>query len=133
MTAPAGLLDTSVFIAQERSRALRSDLIPDEAFVSVITLAELQTGVLVSRRTDDRAARLKTLEAVTSREALDVTAQAAGQWARLRVRLAEAGRRMPVNDLWIAAIGATYNLAVVTQDADFDALDELGLVEVIRV
>ncbi len=133
MTAPAGLLDTSVFIAQERSRALRSDLIPDEAFVSVITLAELQTGVLVSRRTDDRAARLKTLEAVTSREALDVTAQAAGQWARLRVRLAEAGRRMPVNDLWTAAIGATYNLAVVTQDADFDALDELGLVEVIRV
>jgi len=133
VTAPAGLLDTSVFIAQERSRALRSDLIPDEAFVSVITLAELQTGVLVSRRTDDRAARLKTLEAVTSREALDVTAQAAGQWARLRVRLAEAGRRMPVNDLWIAAIGATYNLAVVTQDADFDALDELGLVEVIRV
>lgn len=133
MTAPAGLLDTSVFIAQEQDRALRSDLIPDEAFVSVVTLAELQAGVLAAKRTDDRAARLRTLAVVTSREPLTVTTQAAAQWARLRVRLAEGDRRIPVDDLWIAAIAAANDLPIVTQDADFDALDDLDLIEVIRV
>ncbi len=133
MTAPAGLLDTSVFIAQERSRPLHEDLLPAETFVSVITLAELQAGALIATRTDDRAARLRTLEAVASREPLRITAHVAGHWARLRVRLEEAGRRAPLNDLWIAAIAVAAQLPVVSQGSDFDALNELGLVDVIRV
>jgi predicted nucleic acid-binding protein len=40
---------------------------------------------------------------------------------------------VPVNDLWIAAIAVAHDLPVVTQDADLDALDELELVDVIRV
>ncbi len=133
MTAPAGLLDTSVFIAQERSRPQHEDLLPAETFVSVITVAELQAGALIARRTDDRATRLRTLEAVASREPLPITAHVAGHWARLRVRLVEAGRQAPVNDLWIAAIAVAAQLPVVSQDSDYDALDELGLVDVIRV
>ena len=133
MSAPAGLLDTSVFIAQEGGRPLDSDRLPEQGFVSVVTLAELQAGVLAAKRTDDRARRLRTLEAVTALEPLPVTPDVAGQWARVRVRLAETGRRVPVNDLWIAAIAVAHDLPVVTQDADFDPLDELGLVEVVHV
>ena len=36
-----GLLDTSVFIADEQSRPLASERLPDEAAISVVTLAEL--------------------------------------------------------------------------------------------
>jgi predicted nucleic acid-binding protein len=40
-----GLLDTSVFIAVEQGRPLASERLPDEAAISVITLAELELGV----------------------------------------------------------------------------------------
>jgi hypothetical protein len=47
--------------------------------------------------------------------------------------LAEAGRRVRINDLWIAAIAASRGLAVITQDGDFDALDGVAGLTVIRV
>ncbi len=133
MTAPAAVLDTSVFIAEERNRPLDLDGLPERGFVSVVSLAELQAGVLAATRTAHRARRLRTLDAVSALDLLPVTADVAGHWARLRVGLAEAGRRAPVNDLWIAASARAAGMPVVSQDADFDALDKLGLVKVIRV
>lgn len=64
---------------------------------------------------------------------MTVTAGAASQRALLRVELHAAGRKAPVNDLWIAAIARANNLPVVTQDDDFDALADLGLLTVIKV
>ena len=129
----AGLLDTSVFIASESGRPLEVAQLPDESFVSVITLAELQVGVLAAPDTAIRARRLATLEITAQLEALPVDAAAAARWADLRVRLAESGRTVNVNDLWIAAIASANGLPVVTQDADFDAIEAVGGPAVIRV
>ena len=133
MTAPRGLLDTSVFIASESGRSLNVSALPAEAFVSVITIAELQLGVLAAKTTSIRSARMITLESVAALEYLLVDAAAAAHWARLRVRLAEEGRRASVNDLWIAAIAAANDLPIVTQDADFDPIAAVGGPAVIRV
>ena len=40
---------------------------------------------------------------------------------------------MNVNDLWIAAVAEANALPVVTEDADFDAIQDLGGPDVIRV
>lgn len=53
--------------------------------------------------------------------------------AELRVRLHELGRRAKVNDLWIAAIALANDMPVVTQDDDFDVIEEAGGPVVIRV
>lgn len=66
-------------------------------------------------------------------EPLSVDAAAAGRWAMLRVQLAEAGQRLNVNALWIAAVALANDLPVVTQDGNFDALVDLGGPEIIRV
>ena len=132
MTA-VGVLDTSVFIASESGRQLRGELIPDEVATTVITLAELNTGVLAATSADIRAQRLATLDAVADIIALPVDEDAARMWARLRVHLAESGRRVRINDLWIAAIAASRGLPVVTQDGDFDALDGVAGLTIIRV
>ncbi len=58
---------------------------------------------------------------------------AARHWATLRVRLAEHGRRVNVNDLWVAAMALATDLPVVTQDSDYDALESLGGSQVIRI
>ena len=129
----SGVLDTSVFIASETGRVLDESAIPDEVATTVITLAELNAGVLAAGTADTRARRLATLDAVADMVALPVDEDAAREWARLRVHLAETGRRMGINDLWIAAIAASRGLPVITQDDDFAALDGASGFRVIRV
>jgi hypothetical protein len=130
---PAGVLDTSVFIAQESGRQLNYSLIPEQVATTVITLAELNVGVLAASSADLRAQRLTTLDSVADIVALRVDEDAARMWARLRIHLAETGRRVRINDLWIAAVATSRGLPVVTQDGDFDALDSVAGFTVIRV
>lgn len=129
----AGVLDTSVFIATETGRGLDESLIPDELATTVVTLAELNAGVLAAATVDVRAKRLATLDAVADIITLPVDEDAARMWARLRVHLAESGRRVRINDLWIAAIAASRGLPVITQDDGFDALEGAASLTVIRV
>jgi predicted nucleic acid-binding protein len=128
-----GLADTSLFIATETDRPIRHDRMPTEISVCVITVAELRAGVLAAQTVADRAARLVTLEHVGELQPLPVDVAAASAWARLRVEIHQAGRRVNVNDLWIAAVALANNLPVVTQDGDFRVLAELGLLNVIEV
>lgn len=128
-----GLLDTSVFIARESGRHLDASLLPEEGYVSVITLAELEAGVLAAADQRTRSRRLMTLTHVSALVPLPVDAIAAAHWARMRVRLAESGRRINANDLWIAAVALANGLAVYTQDRDYEPLTELGELRVVTV
>jgi predicted nucleic acid-binding protein len=49
----SGLLDTSVFIARESGRVLGQ--LPDRVAVSVVTVGELELGVLAAADDDVRA------------------------------------------------------------------------------
>lgn len=131
--APRALVDTSVWISGELGRSVDRDRLPDEALVCVITVAELQAGVLAAGDSVSRSRRLDTLHLVLDCEVLPVDVRAAQMWAELRVRLRDAGRRVNVNDLWIASVAVSNDLPVVTQDDDFDPLEQIGALEVIRV
>ena len=133
MPAPRGLLDTSVFIAMESHRPIDVSMLPDASVVCPVTIAELQAGVLIADDVDIRARRLATLQAVADIEVLEIDAEVAAHWARLRVHLAHSGRRVNVNVLWIAATAAAHGIPVVTQDHDFNALEGAMGVAVIRV
>ncbi len=133
MAPPTGMLDTSVFIADESDRPLDAELLPERNVICPVTIAELQAGVLVSADLETRARRLATLGSVSDIEVLPIDEKVGAEWARLRVHLAETGRRVNVNDLWIAATAAANELPVVTQDDDFGALEDAVGVSVIRV
>jgi predicted nucleic acid-binding protein len=130
---PRALLDTSVFIATETGRPLAFALLPEQGFISVVTLAELQVGVLAAVDVETRSRRLATLKSVAGFTALPIDTSAATAWASMRVRLAETGRRVTVNDLWIAAVAVARDLPVVTQDLDFEELRSIGGPEIIVV
>lgn len=101
--------------------------------MSVVTYAELRAGVLAASDVAIRSRRLTTLQAVTELNPLPVDTRVADHWAQLRLLLAQTGKRINVNDTWIAATAMAHDVAVVTQDADFDALAELIELHVIRV
>lgn len=128
-----GLLDTSVFIALESGRPVNTAMLPEESVISPVTIAELQAGVLIAADVDVRARRLATLESTADIEVLTIDSRVAAEWARLRVHLAEAGRRVNVNDLWIAATAVANGLPVVTQDDDFAPLQDVSGLDVILV
>lgn len=127
------MLDTSVLIARESGRRLDVEALPPETYITVVTVAELYAGVLAAKDTETRARRLATFDAAAVLEPLVIDGPAAARWATLRVRLAEHGLRAKVNDLWIAAVADANGLAVVTQDDDFDPIEEAGGPTVIRV
>ncbi len=127
-----GVLDTSVFIAAESGRTLNETLLPAEAAICAVTLAELHVGVLAATDVDTRARRMATLDAVCDIELLPVDEAAAATWARMRVHLADSGRRVNVNDMWIAACAASRDLPVVTQDDDLGPLAGVAGLKVVR-
>jgi len=135
VTPPAerGLLDTSIFIASESGRDLDEASLPDESAISPITVAELHVGVLAATDVDTRARRLATLEAIADVETLPIDNAVAASWALLRIHLAESKRRLNVNDLWIAATALAHDLPVVTQDDDFNPIEGISGLAIVRV
>lgn len=125
-----GLADTSLFIAHESGRVLQESLFPDELAVSIITIGELRAGILAADDVKIRAVRLATLTRALSLDPVDVDDDVAEQWARLRVLLRDTGKRMPVNDSWIAATAMALEVPIVTQDDDYIKLDEIAVIRV---
>lgn len=128
-----GLLDTSVLIAQESGRQLHRDRLPQEVAISIVTKAELRLGVLAAADVETRDRRLITLDAVAEMAVLPIWGAVERVWAGMRAYLAASGRSVKVNDLWIAATAAAYEMPVLTQDQDFYALSGVGGLTVIEV
>jgi predicted nucleic acid-binding protein len=125
-----GLLDTSVFVADEQHRELDTDRLPEEASVSVVTLAELELGVHLASGDAVRALRLRTLRSVQATYvALPINEAVASAFSELVAIARRAGRRPKIQDAWIAATARAHGVAVFSQDADFDDL----AVDVVRV
>jgi predicted nucleic acid-binding protein len=122
------LADTSMFIAREQDRALAGPP-PRRVAVSAITVGELRLGVLVAADGPTRARRLETLSRVEALDPLPVDDLVARAWATLRLALRDAGRRMPLNDSWIAATALANDLPVASQDADYDDVPGLRVVK----
>jgi hypothetical protein len=119
----AGVLDTSVLIADDITP------IPGELAISVISLAELQFGVLVARSEQARAARLRRLSAVQRRfDPLPVDDAVAESYGRLAARVVQVGRqpRTRVMDLLIAATAHAHGAHLYTRNSgDLAGLEDL--------
>jgi predicted nucleic acid-binding protein len=125
------VLDTSILIAQEQGRPLQNRL-PDQVAVSVVTIAELELGVLVAADADTRAQRLRTLSEVrVLASALPIDERIASSYAQLAARSLAAGRKPRIHDTWIAATALIHDAEVWTQDADFS--DFASAVSIVRV
>lgn len=132
--AEVGLLDTSVFIARESGRAMSP--LPDRVALSVVTIGELQLGVLNAVDAATRARRADTLALARAADPIPISEAVMVSWARLVADCRAAGvhRAVKLTDALIAATAIEHGLPVVTQDEDFDAMvracPELSVVRV---
>jgi len=119
---PAGPLDTSVFIARETERPLGE--LPDRVAVSVVTIGELQLGILNASDDTTRARRADTLALARAADPIPIGEAIMVTWARLVSASKAAGvhRTIKLTDALIAATAIEHGLPVVTQDNDYDQM-----------
>ena len=117
-----GILDTSVLIATDITP------IPGELAISIISIAELQYGVLIASD-NARAGRLSRLSAIQRRsDPLPVDDAVADSYAQLAARIATIGRRPRSRaiDLLIAATAHAHDATIYTRHPeDLTGLDDL--------
>lgn len=93
------------------------------AALPVIVLGEFRYGIAGSRH---RAKYEAWLASHLARfDVLAITAETAVAYAGLRVALKQAGRPIPANDAWIAALALQHRLPVLSRDEHFDAVPDL--------
>lgn len=123
------LLDTNLVIAPAVGP------LPGELAISVVTIAELQFGVLVAKEAAVRAERLRRLSVLQrSFDPLPVDDAVADSYAQVAAAVVTAGRqpRARTTALLIAATAHAHGARLYTRNADdFSGLADL--VEVVAV
>jgi tRNA(fMet)-specific endonuclease VapC len=123
-----GILDTSAAILLGR---LHAQDLPDEPFITAVTLAELSVGPLVANTRKERAARQAVLQqAEADFQPLPFDAGAARAFGRVAASLRAGGRKIQARsyDAMIAATAIANELPLYTVNPDdFSRVDGLNL------
>lgn len=119
------LLDTNIVIALSvNDEAVLENLDEDAAtYVPSIVVGELFFGAYRSARVQENLAR--TVEFAANNTVLACDADTARRYGQVRNQLRRAGRPIPENDVWIAAIALQYDLTLVSRDSHFDSVESL--------
>jgi predicted nucleic acid-binding protein len=89
----------------------------------VIVLGEYRYGLLRSSHREKLEALLETL--IRESIVLFVDEATTKAYAQVRDELRQAGRPIPENDIWIAALARQHSQPVVSQDGHFDDVPNL--------
>jgi predicted nucleic acid-binding protein len=112
---PEALFDTSVVIAGDRAGEVP---LPGSAAISVVTVGELQAGVLLARSAETSAIRQAHLAAVRDvATPIPVDERIAERYGELLALARSAGRTAKATDLLISATAAETGRALYTLDS----------------
>lgn len=120
------LLDTNVVIALfagdeqvvGRLRQAEAVLIP------AVVLGELYFGACKSSHSAENQAKIDQFAAQNS--IINCDSETARRYGQIKGSLKQMGRPIPENDIWIAATAIQHSITLVTRDAHFDDLADLG-------
>lgn len=124
----AVILDTNAFSAfvdgDEKLAKVLS--IESELALPIVVLGEFLYGIQGSRWRASYEAWIRTQ--LVFFDLLPVVRETAERYAEIRRELKAAGKLIPTNDLWIAAIARTRGMPLATRDAHFRAVRGLKII-----
>ncbi len=86
--------------------------------IPVTVLGEYRFGIAASSKRDAYEAWLRSY--LTRFDVLTINAETADIYAALRIELKTAGKPIPSNDAWIAALALQHRLPLASRDDHFD-------------
>ena len=122
-------LDTSAYSHFKRAEAEAVAAIESARAVGVpaIVLGELRAGFRLGARAERNESELRSFLEHSVVRVLDVDDEAATHYAELICDLRKAGRPLPTNDVWIAALALREGATVLTYDSHFEQLRRVGV------
>ncbi len=126
------VVDTAAYSYFKRGDPQVVDLVDSADWLGMpsVVLGELEVGFLLGdaqRRGSNRAALGEFLDNPVVEE-LGLDHDVALIYAEIVVALRKAGRPLPTNDIWIAAVAARAGVSVLTYDTHFRAIQRVGSV-----
>ena len=123
----AVIVETSVWVDIERKRLTPSDVAAvtgdEPVFVSPVTIAELQYGVMRAKSVPESNRRAAALAPIKSKPCLIIDRATGEIFGRIASQLDSKGRpsKHRVQDLWIASQAIQHDMKVLTKNPkDFD-------------
>src|ERR1019366_5240058 len=119
------LLDTNAAIALLNGDSVLGSKLSGESdiYLPVPVAGELYYGAAKSARVAANMAKVSAFVAANVLISCDHTT--ALNYGQVKAALEAKGRRIPDNDMWIAAVTRQYKLTLVTRDAHFQEVSEI--------
>lgn len=92
----------------------------------VIVIGEYRHGIAESRRSAHYRQWLE--EMIADCDVLDVTEPTTHHYGAIATELRRAGKPIPTNDIWIAALCRQHNLPILTADRHFDFVQGINCI-----
>ena len=121
------LLDTNIIIALFADEAPVKDSLAKagEIFIPNVAIGELCFGARKSGHVKKNLARIDEFAANSVVLGCDINT--ARQYGQVKNVLRLAGRPIPENDIWIAAIALQHDLTLITRDTHFSEVESLDV------
>jgi tRNA(fMet)-specific endonuclease VapC len=97
----------------------------DEVWLPLIVVGEIQAGFHGGSHPHRNSRMLSAFLQRPTAGILCPDPETANYYARLFVQLKRAGKPIPDNDLWIAALCVQHNLTLISRDRHFDRIPQL--------
>ena len=121
------VVDTSVLVHSWREGGSDLDALTG-AVIPLAVHAELLVGVQMARDGDAERRRLSRTYQLLQADVRRPTRETAQAWSALSLQLRRIGRKVPHNDVWVAAAAVELHLPLLTRDKHHAGLPGVTLV-----
>jgi len=120
--------DTSAIILLCRRDPQVEEKVKGKVFaITFVTMAELFLGVLKSEKRE--AAWSQTANVLVGHHIFHVSERTPALYAHIYYGLEQRGVKIPVNDIWIAALAVEFGLPLLARDEHFSRIKGLSVIE----
>lgn len=96
-----------------------------QLYMPSIVIGELSYGFLKGRRRITNEQKLDEIIQLLEIEIIDITRSVASKYGLIYLALVEKGRKIPINDVWIAACCMEVGGTLLTRDQHFNHIDQI--------
>ena len=120
--------DTSAIVHLCRRNPQVQEIVREKHFaITFVTMAELTLGVL--KANNPNAAWSQVVEVLRDQTIFHVSVKTPALYARIFFDLEQRGVKIPVNDVWIAALAVETGLPLLARDEHFSRVNGLTVIQ----